>query len=181
MKKLLLASLLTLSVQAFAGSATFTYQDNAGVQGSKDSTSFHIQLKENFNTNFAGDISFLNNQVTPGNMLNTRLEAGITAQQKVEFVTPSLRVGLGEKYTNGNNFTYYSLEPAVAAPVGPFVAKVGWRYRNAVNTVNEDNTRTWRYSLGYEITPRDAITVRYEQMRGDLNQNGVSLGYTRNF
>ena len=94
-----------------------------------------------------------------------------------------MRTALGQKFTSATNFTYYSVEPGVAVPVGStgVTAKVGYRFRNAIDTANNDTTRTWRAGLSYDLTAKDTIGVRYDKMRGDTNQNIVAVNYTRGF
>jgi hypothetical protein len=93
-----------------------------------------------------------------------------------------VRSAYGQKYSNTTDFTYFSVEPGVTAPVGPFTAKLGLRYRSATDSlVNNDQTHTVRATLAYPLTKDDTIAVRYDRVKGDNNQKIVVLAYTRGF
>jgi hypothetical protein len=94
------------------------------------------------------------------------------------------RAAIGEKFTNTSNFSYYSVEPGVTAPIGStgLTARVGYRFRNAFDpSANADTTRTWRAGLSYDLTKKDTIGVRYDRVRGDSNADGIAVNYTRSF
>lgn len=185
MKKILAISALLVSGSVFAASGTVEYQDIDGKSNTPtDQTSWSLTVRENINKNFIGDIglSQTNNKASPSDTLaSTRTEAGLTGLTSVFGVTPYTRVAVGQKYNSSTNFTYYSVEPGVSVPVGPLTAKVGYRFRNAINTDNNDTTRTWRAGISYDLTAKDTIGVRYDKMRGDANQNVVAVNYTRGF
>ena len=183
MKKIIAIMALAISSSAFAASVTVTGANVDGVQGSPNQTQYGLGVKGDFNKNFAGDVSFLNVQTDNTNALSTRLEAGLTAQNTYGMFTPYARVALGEKYTNTTNFTYYSVEPGVKMPFGKtgITGQIGYRFRNAVTTSNDDTTRTWRAGLSYAVTKVDSIGLRYDSVRGDQNQNIVAVSYTRGF
>ena len=86
--------------------------------------------------------------------------------------------------TNTTNFTYYSVEPGVKAAFQYFpglTARVGYRFRDAVDSANNDTTRTWRAGLDYALTKKDTIGLGYDSVRGDSNQNIVKVNYSRGF
>ena len=174
---------LAISSSAFAASVTVTGANVDGVQGSPNQTQYGLGVKENINKNFAGDVSFLNVQTSNTNALSTRLEAGLTGENTYGMFTPYARVAVGEKYTNTSNFTYYSIEPGVKVPFGKtgVTGQVGYRFRSAVDTANNDTTRTWRAGVSYAVTKVDSIGLRYDSVRGDQNQNIVAVSYTRGF
>lgn len=183
MKKILAILALGLSSTAFAATVGLEYQNINGVQGSADQKAYELNVKENFNKNFAGDVKFTNTVTDNTNTLSTRLEAGVTAQTTYGAFTPYTRLGVGQKFTNTADFTYYSVEPGVKAALGNsgVTARVGFRFRNAFDTVNNDTTRTWRAGLDYALTPKDTIGVGYDSVRGDANQNIVKVNYSRGF
>ena len=185
MKKLLAIFAIFATGSVFAASGTIEYQNINGVQNTPtDQNQYSLNIKENINKNFAGDlgISQTSNQTSGSDTLaSTRTELGLTGSTSMFGVAPYVRTALGQKFTSSTNFTYYSVEPGVSVPVGPVTAKVGYRFRNAVDTANNDTTRTWRAGVSYDLTAKDTIGVRYDRMRGDSNQNIVAVNYTRGF
>ena len=185
MKKIFAIMALAISTAAFAGSsATVEFADYTNqVAGGANSKLYSLAVKHDLNKNFAADVGF-GNQVTDGTgALSTRLEAGITGSTPLfGSVTGYTRVGLGQKFTNTTDFTYYSIEPGVSMPVGPFVAKVGVRYRSPTNSAaNADQTHTGRASLSYALSKNDSVAVGYDHIRGDSQNNVVKVSYTRGF
>jgi hypothetical protein len=90
---------------------------------------------------------------------------------------------LGQRYTTVANYTYYSVEPGVTVPVAStgITATLGWRYRTPTDTANEWTTRTWRTSVGYDLTKSDNVYVGYDWMRGDVQANLARVGYIHKF
>ena len=183
MNKILAILALAFTSSAFAASVGVEYQNINGVNGGSDQKAYELNVKENFNKNFAGDVKFTNTVTDGTNALTTRLEAGVTAQNTYGAFTPYTRLGLGQKFSNTTDFTYYSVEPGVKAAIGStgLTARVGWRFRNAFNTANNDTTRTWRAGLDYALTPKDTVGLGYDSVRGDSQQNIVKVNYSRSF
>jgi len=187
MKKLLALVAILATGSVFAASGTIEYQNIDGKSNTPtDQNQYSLTVKESINKNFVGDlgISQTSNKTSGADTLaSTRTEAGVTGSTSLFGVTPYTRLALGQKFTSATNFTYYSVEPGVAVPVGStgVTAKVGYRFRNAIDTSNNDTTRTWRAGLSYDLTAKDQIGIRYDKMRGDTNQNIVAVNYTRGF
>jgi hypothetical protein len=187
MKKLL--AILTLSLLSigttFAATGTIEYQDVTGVQGTADSRNYRLGISEKINNNFSGDVSMVTTaKESNGSVSSSRLEGGLTGSASYGLFKPYVRVATGQKFTTTTNFTYYSVEPGVSMPIANtgFTAKLGWRYRNAYDSAaNADETKTWRTTLSYAITPRDSVAVRFDRVRGDLNQDIWVMGYSRSF
>lgn len=181
MKKIFAILALAITGTAFAGSFTLESQ-NVNVIDGADQKTYGLSVKHDFNSNFAGDVAFSNTQTDGTNALGTRLEAGATAAAPLfGSVKGYTRVGYGWKYSNTKDFAYYSIEPGVSMPVGPFTAKVGVRYRSAVDSVNNDQTHTARASLAYALTKNDSVAVGYDRVKGDNEQKIVKVSYTRGF
>jgi opacity protein-like surface antigen len=92
-------------------------------------------------------------------------------------------VALGEKFSNGANFGYYSVEPGVVYNfTDKLSGKVGYRFRNGFgNNGNLDTTHTARVGVSYAVTKNDTVGVRYDQVRGDSFNHSVNFAYTRSF
>ena len=67
-------------------------------------------------------------------------------------------------------------------PLGQgFSTRIGYRYRAAFDSGIADTTRTARVGVTYALTKKDAFTLRYDQQRGNSEQNSVNFAYTRSF
>lgn len=182
MKKLLVTALAVLATSVFAGDSVTLEGQHIDNVGSNAQKQYVLSAKKEISSNFAVDAAFQNAQTENTNALSTRLEAGVIGSYAVGPVSVYTRAALGEKYTNTTNFSYYSIEPGVQVPFGPLTAKVGWRYRTAVDSdTNADQTHTMRYSLNYTVTKLDTVGVRYDRVNGDNDQKVVSFNYARGF
>lgn len=187
MKKILAILALAVSGSAFAATATLEYQDINGVQNTpNDQRNINLTVKEAINKNFAGDVQLSNtwnNTSTSDAASSFRAEGGLTgAVPLIANVSGYTRVAVGQKFTTTTNFTYYSVEPGLTMPLGAgFNAKVGYRFRSAFDTANNDTTRTWRAGLSYDINKNNTVGIGYDSVRGDSNQNVVKVNYTRGF
>jgi long-subunit fatty acid transport protein len=187
MKKILAILAMAVSGSVFAASATLEYQNINGVQNTpNDQRNINLTVKESINSNFAGDVQLSNtwnNTATSTAANSFRAEGGLTGSAALFGpLSGYTRVALGQKFTTTNNFTYYSVEPGVTMPLGAgFSAKVGYRFRNAFDTANNDTTRTWRAGVAYDINKNNTVGVGYDSVRGDSNQNVVKVNYTRGF
>jgi hypothetical protein len=180
MKKLAIATLVALSVSAYAGDTVTVEGQRINNAGAAAQQQYVLGVKKDFG-NFAGDVSFANAQTEGTNALSTRLEAGATVTGPVGLYA---RAAIGQKYSNTADFNYYSVEPGITAAV-PGVAgltgKVGYRWRSAVDAANNDQTHTMRYALSYALNKNDAIAVKYDRVQGDSNQKVVAVAYTVGF
>jgi hypothetical protein len=187
MKKIsLLLALLAFTSFVNAASVTIEGQSQQGDKGSKDSVNYLLSVKEAITNEFFGDVTFVNYQQETTNALSTRLELGVTGTYPVALaggLAVYTRAAFGDKYSNTGDFNYYSIEPGVTYTLGKVTAKVGYRYRTAVSNtnVNNDTTDTVRAGLSYALTKKDSISLRYDRERGDRNNHGYNLGYTRSF
>jgi hypothetical protein len=188
MKKIALATILAIAAtSSFAASLSLQYQNQEGKDGTANSNAYVITVRENITKNFAADVQATTvSKESTGGLSSQRLELGGTGSVSL---APSLpfsvytRVATGQKFTTTGNYSYYSVEPGVTAPIGRtgLSARLGWRYRNAYDAANGDETRTWRAGVSYAINKNNSVGVRYDSVRGDTNQNTVAVGYTRSF
>ena len=180
MKKIFAILALAITGTAFAADS-FTVEgqriNNAGAAAQQQ---YVLGVKKEF-SGFAGDLAFSNAQTEGTNSLSTRLEAGATVAGPVGLYA---RVATGQKYSNTTDFSYYSIEPGIAAAVpgvAGLTAKVGYRWRSAYDSANNDQTHTARYSLAYALSKNDTVAVKYDRVQGDSNQKVVAVAYTRGF
>jgi hypothetical protein len=181
MKKLAIATLVALSGFAYAGDSVTLEGQHINNAGAAAQQQYVLGIKKDFGS-FAGDVAFQNAQTEGTNALSTRLEAGATVNGPVGLYA---RAAVGQKYSNTTDFSYYSVEPGIAAAVpglSGVTAKVGYRFRSAFDgSQNNDQTQTARYALSYALSKDDTITAKYDRVKGDSNQKVVGIAYTRGF
>jgi opacity protein-like surface antigen len=184
MKKVLVtAVLMAATTVASAATATVEFQNQQGNRGARDSQNYSLSVKESVNKNFAVDLGFTAYQQDTTKSLSDRLEGGVTGTYPVGPVNLYTRVAVGEKFTNGADFEYYSVEPGVVYNFNDKLsAKVGYRFRSGFgNNGNLDMTHTARAGVSYAVTKHDSIGVRYDQVRGDSFNHSFNFAYTRSF
>ena len=181
MKKLAIATLALASLSAMAADSFTVEGQHINNAGAAAQQQYVLGVKKEF-SGFAGDLAVSNAQTEGTNALSTRLEAGATVAGPVGLYA---RAAVGQKYSNTTDFTYYSIEPGIAAAVpglSGVTAKVGYRFRSAFDsTQNNDQTHTARYALSYALSKDDTITAKYDRVNGDNNQKVVGIAYTRGF
>lgn len=184
MKIALLATMFAFAGVASAqSSVTATYGVQDLVPNTAQNHVINFVAKTAINSNFAVDAGIQTTTADVANTVTNRYEAGLTAGTSFGSLTPDVRVAVGQKQKSGvESFSYYSIEPGVnvTLPAG-FSARVAYRYRDAFNDVNADQSRTARVSLGYALTKADKVSVGYDQLRGDGANNTTYVAYTRSF
>ena len=87
---------------------------------------------------------------------------------------------LGERMTSSTHFSYYAIDSGVKFPlVAGFTADVGARYRNAFESVKLYETTRGHVAVGYALTKKDAVAVRWSRSHGDEEKDAVRLQYSR--
>jgi hypothetical protein len=195
MKKIA-AILFALAVSTGAGAVTISvgYDTINGVDvpANKSYTSkqqsFDLTVKEKINDYFAADVSIKNtiNNTDESHAINSsRAEFGLVGTMPVFGpVSAYTRVGLGQKFTTSNNFSYYSVEPGVIVKVPGvtgLTAKVGYRFRDATDNSNTDNSETTRVGLSYQLPSKDVVGVGYDRQTGSSSQNSIKFNYSHSF
>jgi len=180
MKKII-ALLTFVSCTAMADSITIRYQ-TADVIGKQGQQQYSLSYNHSLFKNLTTDVGISSVTVDGTGALSNRIEAGLTPSYPVlNNFTLYTRVAVGNKITNTRATSYYAVEPGVRLPLGPFTASIGYRYRDSFEDKNKDQTNTTRFGLRYRIDKTDTLSVTYDRMRGDSNQNAWSLGYTKTF
>jgi len=185
MKKTIATLAILASGAVYAGSASIEYQNADGVNGTANSNVYQLSVSENINKNFViGTTLNTTESATTGGTVGSRAEVNLLGRTSLGITSPGLKVATGQRFTTTGNFSYYSIEPNVTIPWPntKISTLLGWRYRNAYDsTANADETRTWRAGLKYDLTTKDALGVRFDQVRGDFNQDVWAFNYTRSF
>lgn len=182
MKKILALAVIAASSAAFAGSATLEAQSGSGRNGAADSNVISLTVGQKFTPSLAGDVGFTSAQQSGNKALETRAELGLTYSRPVGAVNVYVRGGVGQRYIDGADNAYFSVEPGVSYAITPqLAAHAGYRYRTAFDSGKFDETGTIRVGVDYALTSTDAIGLRLDRVRGDVNQNVLALNYTRSF
>jgi opacity protein-like surface antigen len=184
MKKIVtIAALMAATTLASAASVTVELQNQQGDRGARDSTNYALSVQESLNKTFAADVGVTTFQEDGTKSLSNRLELGLTGTRPFGKVSLYTRAAIGEKFTNGADFGYYSVEPGVIYNISDKLsAKVGYRFRTGFgDNGNLDTTHTARAGVSYAVTKVDSIGVRYDQVRGDAFNHSFNFAYTRSF
>jgi len=186
MKKIIaiIATLALAAGTAFAGTVTV---EGAKINtiGGNDQMNSNFSLSESINNTFSVHTQLASTQTDTTNSVNTRLEVGGTATVPLfGSIKGYAKVALGQKYSTGGQFTYYSIEPGITVPMSSsLTAKVAYRYRTAAEnaSLNKDTTDTVRVGVTYAINKKDAVGLRFDRITGDSRQDGYNVFYTRSF
>lgn len=184
MKKFILSAILAIaSISAMADVVIIEGSHADALYGKPDSNGFLMKYGKTVNKNLEADVLYQTSQTFGTNAMSTRIETGLTPSYDMGFAKAYTRVVVGEKYATTGNFTYYSYEPGVIVPFGNsgFSTKIGYRVRDAVDSVNKDSTKTARIGVSYAFNKQDSVALRYDRIRGDVDQNLWALSYVRNF
>lgn len=182
MKQLVAILTLLVAGTAFAGSfgsVEYGYQDiKAG--GSSDSVKVMLgtDLTDNLKIDVGNQVK--SNDATGDN--GNRLESGLTLHTNAGIVSPYVRAALGQKYTTNDNYGFWSVEPGIKfkTPIANVTGKLGYRYRDAMDTSlhSTDMTKAWKAGLEYQLTSKYSVGINYDRVRGDSEYDSynVSLG-----
>jgi hypothetical protein len=183
-KLLAAASLVAISSIASAqSSVTATYGVQDLVPTGTQNHIINFAAKTAINNTLAVDAGIQTTTADVANTITNRYEAGLTAGVDVGSIRPDVRLAVGQKQKSGvESFSYYSIEPGVnvTLPAG-LSARVAYRHRDAFNDVNQDQSNTWRASVGYNLTKTDKVSIGYDRLRGDGANNTTYVAYTRSF
>lgn len=112
--------------------------------------------------------------------ISNRLEVGATyATALVGNWGAFVRGAAGEKFTNGDNYTYFSVEPGVTYALNKDWAFSGsYRYRDAFSD-GKAGAETHRVQVGaaYSLTQNTVLTASVGRSLGDVQYNSVNVGY----
>ena len=174
---------MAVSTTAMADSITIRQQLVDGV-GTTDSTAYSLIYSHNVNKQVSTDVNFSQTQSdSASKSIGTRIEGGLryTTEPIFGSVKGTVRGAVGEKFSTKGNTTYWSVEPGVIVPIGPFNTRFAYRYRSSVDTAQGDQTNTARVQVSYALSKQDSVAVGYDRQRGDSNANTIRLSYTRSF
>lgn len=89
---------------------------------------------------------------------------------------------LGEKVGSSSHFSHYAVDAGVKFPlVAGFTGDIGGRYRNAFDAANNYETTRVHVTVGYDLTKKDKVAVRWSRTYRDEEKDAWRLQYTRSF
>lgn len=113
---------------------------------------------------------------------NGSISETIEARYKRNFDMFYLGGRLGEKVTSSTHFSYYALDAGVKIPLNDrFTGDIGYRYRNAFDTANNYQSDRIYLGIGYALTNKDSVGIRWMRSWGDDEKDSWRLTYTRRF
>jgi len=184
LKNVLLLLAITTGVAQAQTFASINSMFASGLDGTNDMSGYQFVVGHRVNKNVTVDANTETLWTDTTKVLVNRLEGGATFSLPTAdtIITPYVRTALGSKTVGGNQFAYYSAEPGVRMAVGPGTARLGWRYRSAVDDAQfNDTTRTWRLLYLLPMNKTWDLNVGVEASRGDINYNGLLAGFTVRF
>ena len=114
--------------------------------------------------------------------ISNRFEAGAAYEQTIHSVIVGVRGAVGEKYTSGNNFGYWSVEPSLAYDINDsFRVKGSWRYRNAFDSAEHDQTNTYKVGVDYKYATNTIFGVSVGKTTGNSEYTALQAAVTYKF
>jgi len=176
---LLLASLLVAGSALANGYATYEYSEeenrvtsanniaNAVVVGFKAAEGWDYSLKSNTSQTALGSGS---------------ISSGLEVRARKSLGAFYLGGRLGESIKSTTHFSYYAVDAGVKFPLAAgFTGDVGGRYRNAFESGKAYETQRVHATVGYALTKKDSVAVRFSRSYGDEEKDAWRLSYTRSF
>jgi len=174
------ALLVAATSTAFAtGYATYEYSEeenratsanniaNAVVVGFKAAEGWDYSLKTNTSQTALGSGS---------------ISSGLEVRARKSLGAFYLGGRLGERITSATHFSTYAIDAGVKFPLAAgFTGDVGGRYRNAFESGKAYETQRVHATVGYALTKKDAVAVRFSRSYGDEEKDAWRLSYTRSF
>ncbi len=183
-KMTVLAFSMLVSTVVSAQSVTVSYGYRQSANGTEQ-TSTGIAGSMKLAEGISGDVAIGNLQDRKTLSNGLREELGLTFSKGLfSIFSGNVRLAHGFKMNSGKEtIQYYNIEPSVTAKFTgtPFSAKVGYRYRNTYDSSEADRSDTTRYSMSYELTKKDRLSVLYDEQRGVGAGKQTTLAYTRSF
>jgi hypothetical protein len=183
MKKL--AILLALvSTSVFAGSIEAGYDFKNKVNSIADHSVYSLQ----YNTAALVDGLALGVKTENETVKTTdALEGLIQGQAKYSIATgtmftPFVNTAVGQKFKNGNNFSFWLGGVGVKAALTDKVSlETAWRRREAFDSVNNYNTDEYSVKAAYEVAQNHIVGVKYARERGTSDYNTTGAFYQFKF
>ena len=178
---LAVASLLVTGSALAAGYATYEYseEENRATDANNISNAVVVGVKAAEGWDYSLKTSTSQTALGSGT-----ISSGLEVRAKKSFGAFYLGGRLGESIKSTTHFSYYAVDAGVKFPlVAGFTGDVGGRYRNAIDSDVNSTYETQRVhaTVGYALTKKDAVAVRFSRSYGDEEKDAWRLSYTRSF
>lgn len=188
MRKFIIASILALtaglaSADGNFGGIQYNYRDGYGADKGVNQNGYTLVLGTSVAKNTDIDLQSVFRRTDGSGDISNRLEAGVTQKYSIDNkLSAYVRGAVGEKWNDGSNFSYYSVEPGVRYAVTPSLGvRVAYRYRDSFADNKDYQTNTLRLATEYAVSKDGSIVVGYDRFYKDQQYNGLNLGYNFKF
>jgi len=187
MNKLTLAVLLALSAVTAQAESQLNFIKMEAVNYSyqsspNDKTGVNLQVGHEIQPGVKIDVKQEFRVEENTKKISNRFEGGVAYEEKIPFVTVGVRGAIGEKYTSGDNYSYYLVEPSVAYDVTDTTkVKVSYRYRDAFDSAIVDRTNTYKVGVDYKLAYNTIIGASVGKTTGDSEYTSLQGGLTYKF
>lgn len=180
MKKILFVLLLSAGVVNASPAIVAEYHTSENLSTGATSAVYVLGGSKQITNYLRGDIMTTTSQADATGALGQRIEGGLTYRPTT---WSYVRTAIGQRFSNTGNNTYYSVEPGLTHSIDQFRFRVGFRYRDAVNTesYSTQTEKTMRYRVGYAVTKSDTVNFGIDRTNGDANSRAVVFSYSRQF
>jgi hypothetical protein len=184
-KILAVATLMVAGAAQAGGYADLQYYQEENRNTNKENIKHAVTV--GYKTDDAWDYSFKleTSQTEVGNgSISEGVEARVRKGLQFGAFKPYVGVRLGEKIGSSSHFTHYAVDAGTKFPlIGSLNGDIGYRYRNAFETVNAYQSNRYHAALSYALTKEDTVAVRYSQAYGDTaeEKNSWRFTYSRSF
>ncbi len=179
------ALLASSSVVLAQSSMTIAYADRKLDSNGQEVAVTRLSAKTRLFNQVDGDIGINQSRNTFSNSITGRTEVGLsTGYELTSFAKATIRGAVGVKNVSGKEgVEYYSIEPGIniKLPIDGFNARVAYRYRDSFDDNDADRSNTMRYSLSYDLTKKDSVSLGYDVLTGDGAHKQTVVSYTRRF
>lgn len=168
-------------------SVGFGLESDKGTYDTANKAVYKIGIEQNAIGGLFLGANFQTSQVQPDNgALSQNIEGLAGYKFGMGPVALKGSLGLGERFTNGNNFPYYVGRLGADYKIDKNITwnAVQYRYRNAFDTVNAYQSHQIGTGLTYNIAPSQAIYANiYRNLDSAYNvtDNGVEMGLKVSF
>lgn len=192
MKKILASILFMVSASVFAGGSgvvmEYDYDHGEGKDSGKNSNSLSMAPYFKFGDGWTADVKLdtsrdigqtngKNKEIKDSLMGRIRKDWKLTEDLKV-----GVRLGLGERFTQSSDYSFYTIEPMVQYNLtDAWNINALYRYRNSFDQTKNYQTDTYKVGTSYKVTPNDEIGFKYAMKYGDSRANGLEFTYSRGF
>ena len=182
----------TLSSAAFAGGEAapqksghymgIKWESQDGKSGGVDANTYGLTLGKKLSDNLSAEI-YTRIKDADNTTNNTRLEGAVIGTMPLAgTLSAYARVGVGEKFVSGDNYSYWTAEPGLKLGLTDDLSvKAGVRWRDSFQTNHNQWDRTYKLGVGYKLTANTAVGVDYKVKRGDSEYDAVGVGYKVSF